>query len=313
MKRALVTGATGFIGSCLARHLISHNIETHIFLRRSSKLWRIEDCKEALHCHVCDLLDEASVHETVQEIQPDVIYHMATNGAYSWQDDADKIVRTNFYGTWNLLRACNKADYTLFVNAGSSSEYGRKDFAMREIDLPEPNSYYAVAKTAQTMLTKHVAHSEQRPIVTLRFFSVFGPYEEPSRLIPTLINAFLTGKKVELVPPETARDFIYIDDVLDIMTRVDDLAAHPTEVFNIGTGVQSSIRDVVDNLISITGKEVETHWSAMPPRQWDTTTWVADISKLRGLIGWKPAHSLREGLEKMVEWHKAVGHKFVHE
>jgi nucleoside-diphosphate-sugar epimerase len=311
MKNVLITGATGFIGACLARRMISQRIETHILVRPSSGLWRIEDIMGQLVPHTCDLLEESLVNEIIREIQPDVIFHLATNGAYSWQNDADKIIRTNFYGTWNLLRACDQVDYQLFVNAGSSSEYGRKSYAMRETDVAEPGSYYAVAKAAQTMLAKHFANSEKRPIVTLRFFSVFGPYEEPSRLIPTLVDAFLNNKKAHLVSPDTARDFIFIDDALDMMTRVGDLAKYPGEVFNVGTGVQTSIMEVVNELASVTGNTIDASWSSMPPRQWDTDTWVADISKAKKLVGWKPSNSLKSGLEKTVQWHKGCGHRFV--
>ena len=101
---------------------------------------------------------------------------------------------------------------------------------MRETDLLEPNSYYAVAKGAQTLLCQHVAKAEQRPITTFRLFSVYGPFEEPSRLIPTLVRLCLEGRNLTLVDPETARDFVYIDDVVDAYLRIDKLAGLCGEV-----------------------------------------------------------------------------------
>ena len=85
---------------------------------------------------------------------------------------------------------------------------------MRETDILEPDSYYAVTKSAQTLLCSHVARQEKKPIVTIRPFSVYGPYEEPKRFVPTLMNALFSNKKMNLVSPTTARDFVYVDDIV---------------------------------------------------------------------------------------------------
>ena len=134
---------------------------------------------------------------------------------------------------------------------------------MRESDLLEPNSYYAVAKCAQTLLCQHVARTEKRPITTLRLFSAYGPYEEPSRLVPTLIQRCLAGQDLSLVPPETARDFVYVDDVVDAYLCTGALAKLRGEIVNVGTGVQSTIRDLVEAIVDHTGARVEIRWGAM--------------------------------------------------
>src|SRR5947208_936064 len=129
---------------------------------------------------------------------------------------------------------------------------------MRETDLLEPNSYYAVAKGAQTLLCQHVAKAERRPITTFRLFSVYGPFEEPSRLIPTLVRLCLEGRNLTLVDPETARDFVYIDDVVDAYLRIDKLAGLCGEVMNIGTGVQRTLAPVGDTVLRETGAQART-------------------------------------------------------
>jgi nucleoside-diphosphate-sugar epimerase len=171
----LITGASGFIGSVLLRRLVEQKQEVHLILRKESKRWRIADLLDKVTIHYSDLSKVTELIEIVKKVKPNIIYHLATNGAYSYQKDANQIIETNILGTWNLLQACNTVDYDLFVNTGSSSEYGSKQFAMRETDIVEPNSYYAVTKCAQTLLCSHIAKQEHRPIVTIRPFSVYGP------------------------------------------------------------------------------------------------------------------------------------------
>ena len=200
MKRVLLTGAAGFVGAVLARRLLREGHQIHVLLKSSSNTWRI-DGLEDLRRHEVDLRDEERLRALAETVRPEVIFHLAAHGAYSYQTDPDGIIQTNFLGTWNLLKATARVDYEVFVNAGSSSEYGFKDFAMRETDLLEPNSYYAVAKCAQTLVCQHFAHAERRPVNTLRLFSAFGPYEEPTRLIPTIVTRCLGNQPLDLVSP----------------------------------------------------------------------------------------------------------------
>lgn len=301
-RRFLITGASGFVGSCLLRRLVESGEEVHVLLRRQARLWRLDDLNGRFFVHECDLLDHDRVARVVGEIRPTIIYHLAAYGAYSYQNEADQILKSNIDGTWNLLHACRGLDFELFVNTGSSSEYGFKKEPMKESDVLEPASYYAVAKSAQTLLCSHYAKSEKKPVVTFRLFSVYGPYEEPTRLIPTLMKALDQGLPMNLVSPHIARDMIYVDDVVDAYLAVDRLKAVPGEYFNIATGVQSSMAEVVKLAAEVSGKTTEFRWSGMPSRSWDTEKWVGDVSKSETMLGWRAATSLREGLSRMWGW-----------
>lgn len=301
----LVTGGTGFIGSQLIRRLINNGEDVHIIVRKEARFWRIEDIRHKVTCHMSDLSDTDELRKIIEKIRPHVIYHLATYGAYPHQNEPDKIIKTNILGTWNLLKASSHIDYELFVNTGSSSEYGFKKFPMKETDLLEPVSYYAVTKASQTLLCFHIARNEKRPIVTLRPFSVYGPYEEPTRFIPTLIKALYFKEQMQLVSPEISRDHIYVEDLVDVYLMVDRLKNFAGEIFNIGTGIQSTIKDVVETAVRVTGETTDFKWGQMKPRLWDTTNWVADISKVRGLLDWSPKISLEKGLSLMWEWFKS--------
>jgi len=304
-ERFFVTGATGFVGSCLTRKLVEIGCEVHALVRQGADRWRLHGLEERLNLHIGDLTDPDQLRGIVTAVQPSIIYHLAVHGAYSDQTDADQIILTDVFGTWNLLKACAEVDYKVFVNTGSSSEYGFKQHAMRETDLLEPNSYYAVAKSAQTLVCGHMARADRRPINTFRLFSVYGPYEAPGRLIPTVIGRCLRGQDLEMVSPDTARDFIYVEDVVEACLQVGQLSLQCGEVFNIGTGVQSTLRDVVRLALQSTGANVKVKWGSMPARIWDAETWLADGSKVRRVLKWAPKTSLASGIEKTVHWSRS--------
>ncbi|MCX6727086.1 MAG: NAD(P)-dependent oxidoreductase [Candidatus Shapirobacteria bacterium] len=305
----LITGASGFIGSVLLHKLTEQKQTVHLILRNESKTWRIADLLDKVTIHYSDLSNVSELTKIIKKIKPNIIYHLATNGAYSYQKDANQIIETNILGTWNLLQACNTTNYDLFVNTGSSSEYGLKKNAMKETDLLEPASYYAVTKCAQTLLCSHIAKQEHRPIVTIRPFSVYGPYEEPKRFVPTLMNALFFNKEMNLVAPETARDQIYVDDMVDAYLKIEELKNNPGEYFNIGTGIQSTIKEVVDTAVKVTGKTAQFKWGGMEKKSWDTNHWVADVSKAGRLLKWTPKINLEQGLKLTWDWFQN-NHKF---
>jgi len=300
----LVTGAAGFVGACLVRRLVKMGLRVHALVSPDGNLWRIEDLLPSITLHRGDITDENFVRSIIGKSSPSIVYHLAAHGAYPTQNHPKHILMTNVLGTCNLLEALSNIPYKLFVNTGSSSEYGFKQKPMQENDLPEPNSYYAVAKLAQTMLCQYTAKSQKKPIVTFRLFSVYGPYEEPTRLVPTIIRRCLQGEALQMVSPTTVRDFIFVEDVMDAYLNVERLQGCGGEIFNIGTGRQVSLKEMTDAVIKVTSSSVEVNWNAMQERIWDSSVWVGDVAKAKQSFDWQAKTSLEQGLIQTMEWLK---------
>jgi nucleoside-diphosphate-sugar epimerase len=301
--RALLSGASGFVGANLARRLLADGHEVHVLLRPGHKPWRVEDIRKDVTVHDADLGDREAVERAMEASKPDWVFHLAAHGAYPAQRDVDQMIATNVQGTVNLLNAAVASGVESFVNAGTSSEYGYKDHAPAEDEWLEPNSDYAVTKAAATMYCRHTAQRTGLPISTLRLYSVYGPFEEPSRLVPTLIVKGLEGKLPPLVNPDVARDYIHVDDACDAFL----LAATTRDqeagvVYNVGSGVQTTLREIVAAARRILGVEAEPVWGSMPERSWDTNVWVSNPSKIKARLGWSPRHDLDSGLRETVEW-----------
>ena len=157
------------------------------------------------------------VRQAVHRIRPDWVFHLAAYGAYSSQTGFARMVDINLMGTVSLLDACTEIGVEAFIYTGSSSEYGYKDHPPREDELLEPNSHYAITKAAATHYCQFVARKPDVNAIAVRLYSIYGPYEEPTRLIPTLIAHGLRGTLPPLVSPATARDFVYVDDAVDAL------------------------------------------------------------------------------------------------
>ena len=305
-RRVLLTGGTGFVGANLARRLVDDGHAVHLLVRPEHARWRLEGLRDRVQLHRGSLDDRASVDRVVRRVKPEWVFHLAAHGAYSWETDLDRMVATNVTGTMHLVRACLRTGFEALVAAGSSSEYGFKKKAPSERDWLEPNSHYAVTKAAATHFCRLTAQKERVKIATLRLYSVYGPWEEPGRLMPTLIVRGLAGTLPPLVDPRVARDYVYADDVNEAFV----LAAarphpEPGPVWNVGTGKQTTIRQAVDvarRVLAIPQKPV---WGTMPNRQWDTSAWVADAHAIRRALGWKPRFGFERGFRQMVAWLRA--------
>jgi len=245
----------------------------------------------------------ADLSARMVDFRPDWVFHLATYGAYPWQDDLSRATETNITGTARVLDAARRAGFECFVNAGSSSEYGAKDGPAAETDQLEPNSYYAITKAAATLLCSHVARREDVPIVTLRLYSVYGPHEESRRLVPQLLTSALSGSLPPLANPRTARDFVHVDDVCDAFLA----AARATNmrrgsVYNVGSGQQTTLAELVRVVDELFGPLPEPRWGSLPDRPWDTSVWVADPSLIRREIGWHAVTDVRSGLIRTAAW-----------
>lgn len=298
----LVTGAAGFVGAAATNALVEHGHVVHVLLRSSSNPWRLAAIRQQIQFHTVDVHDAPAVARVFREVQPKAVLHLATHGAYEKQADPRAILGTNILGTYNLLEAAAECGARVFVNTGSSSEYGYKSAPMRESDRLEPNSYYSIAKAAQTHLCAFAATRWPLGVAVFRLFSVYGPWEEPARLIPTVIRRARAGLPLEMVARDVARDFVYVDDVVRALVDFEQLQSIRGEVFNLGSGVETKLEDVVGVVQDLVGRGSAVKWGAMVARQWDTNRWCADPSQTRARLGWSATVSFREGVARMAAW-----------
>ncbi len=302
-QKYLVTGASGFIGANLVRRLISLNQEVHILNRKDSNLWRIKGVISKLNLHLLEIENQISVKKTIKKINPDYIYHLAAYGGYPFQKDVYMMIKANIIYSSLLLEAAKETNLKAFIITGSSSEYGYKNRPMKEIDTLEPASFYATTKAATTQLALVYARSFNLPVIVVRPFSVYGAFEEPTRLVPTVIMKCLKNKDVELTDGKEKRDFIYIEDFLDCFLKLTENSSKTSgQIVNIGSGKQFSTREIVMIIHRLTKSHSRLLWGKYPNRRWDTKFWLADINLAKKLVSWQPKRDLQLGITETITW-----------
>lgn len=312
--KIFITGATGFVGSHLARRCVQDRHEVHLLLRAASDPWRIRDVLANAKIHTADLTDAVALKTIVNAIHPDVIFHLATHsiyGAHPVVGQDTEIIRMNFLATRALMDTLNDIPYSCFINTGSSSEYGAKQFSMKETDACEPLNVYGVAKCAATLYGQYLAKTQKKPIITLRLFSPFGQYDDAKRLIPHAIREALGNHQLSLGNPRAARDYVFIDDVIDAyMHAFRNVRTSAGEIFNIGSGEQQTIKNIVSTVLRVMGSASSVSWGAKTMPVWDSEYWQADIAKAETMLGWKPKHTFEEGIEKTIAWFRENMHYY---
>jgi nucleoside-diphosphate-sugar epimerase len=303
MKRVILTGATGFVGANLTRRLLRDGHELHLLVHPGYTAWRVAAIRDSVSMHEVDLCDPEALAHIVGRIHPDWVFHLAAHGAYSWQTDLRRMVQTNIVGTVNLVEACLATGFEAFVNTGSSSEYGFKDHASSEIDPVEPNSHYSVTKCSGTLFCRYAARSHGVNLHTLRLYSVYGPFEDDRRLIPTVIRLGMRGDLPPLADPDSAHDYVHVEDVCDAyLLAAGSPGQEPGSIYNVGTGVQTSLREVVEVARRVFDITTEPRWGSLPNYAWDTSVWMADSHKIQHALGWRPRHGFEEGFRLTAEW-----------
>jgi nucleoside-diphosphate-sugar epimerase len=307
-ERVLITGGSGFLGACLARDLIGEGHEVHLILRSQSKsLWRLSGLEGQYTSHWADLRDPQTLRQVVTVCRPDVVYHLAAYGAYPFQEDRATILETNLLGTANLLDALAGHDYRALVHTGSSSEYGHKNHPLHEDDWLEPRTDYAVSKAAATLLCQAEAFKGW-PVTTVRVFSAYGPWEEPSRLVPYVMACCYEGAAPKVTAGGQPRDFIYVDDVVDLLKRAAEKPETRGRILHAGTGQQHRVRDMIETILAVCGQgRLQAEFGAEAPRPDEPSHWVASIDQTVALTGWRPRHDLRSGIGSMWRWFKETG------
>ena len=301
MTTALVTGATGFVGSHLVRRLVRDGHAVHALCRPRSDPWRILDVLADVDVHTPSLLDVEKLREVVQAARPDYVFHLAAASVIAGvtAGEAD-VVASNFLGTVNVIDACDTVDYLGLVTTGDAFEYGPKAAPMSESDVCRPDTLHGITKLRATLHAQAAARTRGRPIVTLRPFSVYGPDDHPRRLVPQVIAGALGGTAIALSRPDIARDWVYVEDLVDLYLEASRKPGMAGGVFNAGSGRQVTIGEIVDTVFRLTGLAVKARWGAFSAAAHDTDHWVADMRCTLQAFAWRPRTSLEQGLRQTI-------------
>ena len=306
----LVTGAAGFIGSNIVRAAAGRGARVHAMVRPGSSLGRIEDLLPSVQAHSADLTDPASLRSLWKTARPDVVFHCAMKAGHPASPEAREIMlRNGVLGTLHLLETAASMGARRIVHLASSLEYAPSPSSLREDHQVDPVSFRGAVKAAELIVCRQIARERRLPLVVLRLFSVYGPWESPRRFIPSAIRAALEGTELPLTPPGVRRDFVYVEDVVEACFLAVAAETPPGEVFNVGSGKVHANEEVIASLEHVTGRTIRARPGEHPVGASDAARGPADCAKAQEAFGWAPSTPLEAGLEASVEWWRSVGRR----
>jgi nucleoside-diphosphate-sugar epimerase len=305
--RVLVTGASGFIGSHLTRRLIADGAEVHALTSTVSSVYppRLLEVREQITLHEASLTDRGALTIVAGDVKPSYVFHLGayTHGGKSWQR-VDECIQVNVQGTVNLLMALEPVGFTRFVNIGTSEIYGDIDVPFREDASVHPISPYSVSKHAAEEFCRLFAEARSWPIVRIRPFNAYGPMQSPDRIVPEIITRALQGQPLQMTLGLQTREFNYVADLADGMVCAALASDVDGELLNLGCGREVSMRDLATLILSELGDPITPEFGALPERPTEIMRMFCDNTRARELLGWSPRHTLRDGLEKTIEWYR---------
>ena len=309
MARCVVTGGAGFIGSHIVRRLLADGHEACVVDDLSTghreNLAEVADSIELLDGSVCDRALLLRAMEGAQWV-----FHQAALASVQRSvDDPVASNRINVEGTLQVLAAARSCGVRRVVFASSSSVYGDAPALPKREDMtPAPKSPYAITKLAGEHYCAVYHELFGLETVSLRYFNVFGPHQDPrsqyAAVIPLFISTLMAGRGPTVFGDgEQSRDFTYVENVAEANIRAAQAPGAPGGVFNVGCGTRYSLNDLLAMLGRILGLRVRPVYA--DPRPGDVRDSLADISRARQVLGFEPIIGFEEGLRRTVEWYKA--------
>jgi nucleoside-diphosphate-sugar epimerase len=293
MKRVLVTGPSGFIGTHCLRRLTRADCEIHA-VNRSGR----EEPSAGVTWHAADLREVDQILPLIAKIRPTHLLHgawIATPGLYGHSPEnfawlKSTIVVADAFGAHGGAR---------FVGIGSSAEYDPDERPCIEDETPiRPATIYGKCKAASWLAVQAAAQRHGFSAAWGRLFLPYGPGDPPQRLIPAVLAALRAGQAVQTTHGTQQRDFIYAPDAADLLVGL--LLADEAGAFNVGTGRATTVRSIVEYLASHCGRPDLPQFGAIPLAPGEPAVLVADMSKVRGRLSWSPQTDIHEGLDRVL-------------
>jgi UDP-glucose 4-epimerase len=310
MKKYVVTGGAGFIGSALVRGLIARGGgEIHAIdnLLTGSKQ-NLKQVWSGLELHIVDIRDYEEIAPVIRGA--DVVFHLAAIPSVPRSiHEPVPSHQVNIDGTFNVFRACVEGQVRRVVYAASSSAYGDTEVLPKvETMAPRPKSPYAAQKLMGEFYASVFSECFGLDAVSLRFFNVYGERQDPSSPYSGVISLFMTALLERRAPTifgdgEQSRDFTYVEDVVALLLKAADAHGAGGKVYNAGNGNRYTLNEVWRTLQNIEGVEIAPEYG--PPRAGDVRDSQADVTAARRDLGHDPQYSLEQGLRRTLAWYRA--------
>ena len=306
--KIFITGMSGFIGSYLAESLLNDGHEVAGLLRQTNRLNypSVKRLAGRAEFHYGSLTDYAAVRHSLREFRPDVICHLGaiTPVAYSFEHPHE-VTETNYLGTINLAEAALKECPTLkrFIFASSMETYGFQDKrdAFVESDEQHPACPYAVAKVAGEKYLQYLHYAHKFPAVCLRQTNCYGRKENDYFIVEAAITQMLRGNTINLGAAEPVRNFLFIDDLVDLYKVLMTATNVNGEVFNTGPDNGLRIDELVQKIAGLMNWNGQINWNTRPRRPGEIFYLNSSNAKITQATGWEPKVDLTEGLQRTIK------------
>jgi UDP-glucose 4-epimerase len=308
MERFLVTGGAGFIGSNICKKLVSQGCFVRVIDNLlTGKKSNLADVIDKIEFIQADMGDSQVAQSAMKDI--DVVLHQGALPSVPVSIDNPAATHQHCVNaTFTLLLAARDASVKRFVYAASSSAYGDAPTSPKIETMPaSPLSPYAVAKLTGEYYCSVFYNIYGLETISLRYFNVFGPYQDPASQYAAAIPAFVTAILKDEPPTiygdgEQSRDFTYVDNVVDANLLAARARCTKGEVINIACGRAVTVNEIVDMINNLLGKNIKPIYT--DPRPGDVKHSLADITAAKKLIGFKPTVSFHDGLQKAIDWYR---------
>ncbi len=307
----LVTGAGGFIGSHLTERLVGLGARVRAFVHYNALgSWGWLDqlpCAREIQVVAGDIADRDSVRQAMENIE--IVFHLAALIGIPYSYSApESYVRTNVLGTLNVLQTVRDLGVRTLVHTSTSEVYGTARYV--PIDEAHPlqgQSPYSASKIGADKLAEAFHRSFGVPVVTVRPFNTFGPRQSARAVIPTIISQALSDEPVRLGNLRPTRDLNFVANTVNGYVLAASAPSAIGETINLGSGREISIGDLAQLIGRLAGRPIRIECNAerVRPDQSEVERLVAANTRARAILGWEPAVSLEEGLERTIEWMRA--------
>lgn len=295
----LVTGAAGFVGSQVVRRLLASNVEVAALVRPGSDRTRLEGLDQNVQLLESDLSETDALARLLARCRLDRCIHAA------WYAEPGKYLDSpqnldSLRSSLVLVEGLAKAGCEHVVGLGTCFEYEMQSTPLTEDSPTRPFTLYAAAKHAFHLVAEQRAAQLAMGLAWARLFYLYGPYEDPRRLVPAAIKALSTGQEFKTTSGEQVRDYLHIEDVASALVALSAHAA--TGAFNVCSGEPVTIARLMQTLGELLGRPELIRPGAFPNRDWDPMYVCGDNRRLQTEAHWAPRYGLRDGLGQMIAW-----------